>query len=545
MKSETILVPATGSDGELEVIEVTVSVDDDIEHDQTIVVLESDKATVEVPSPKAGKVERLQVSVGDKVKEGDPLINLLIAEEKPKDNSKNEEGVKPDTSSVNGLSEAAETAKVDGDDVVSVQKIVVPDLGGSDQVEVIEVMGSVGDLIEEDQTLIVLESDKATMEIPCPVSGTLLSFNIKVGDKVSAGDVIAELELKTQNAHQEILENDKDIMFEADSRNNPSPELDERASSKEITAQDNFLSNETVHAGPAVRKFAREHGVDLTKVKPGGPRERILIDDVSAYIKVQVKFGQSGISSSGYAVSDAIPLPDFKQFGEVSVSSMSKVHIMTAENMQRSWSLPHVTQFDEVDITEMESFRKAQKSAAEQKGIKLTPIVFMLKACAYVLKVLPQFNVALDLEQRQIIQKHFINIGFAVDTPHGLFVPVIRNVDKKGIWELAEECQDLANKAREKKLKPADMQGGCFTISSLGAIGGTAFTPIVNAPEVAILGVSKAQMKPVYVEGNDFAARLILPISLSYDHRAVNGADGARFTTLLAKVMGDIREMLL
>lgn len=544
MKSETVLVPATGSDGELEVIEVTVSEGDDIEHDQTIVVLESDKATVEVPSPKSGKVESLQVSVGDKVKEGDSLVDLLIAEEKLVDNSKSEQSVKPDASVDDGLVEVVQTAHIDGNDIVSVQKVVVPDLGGSDQVEVIEVMGCVGDFIGEDQTLIVLESDKATMEIPCPVSGSLLSFNIKVGDKVSAGDVIAELELKNQNSHQENLDNQKDIKVEGPS-NKPSNELKKSALAKEITAQDNFLSNESVHAGPAVRKFAREHGVDLTKVKPGGPRERILIDDVSAYIKVQVKLGQSGVSSSGYAGPSILPLPDFKQFGEVSVSSMSKVHIMTAENMQRSWSLPHVTQFDEVDITEMESFRKGQKAVAEQKAIKLTPIVFMLKACAYVLKALPQFNVALDLEQRKIIQKHFIHIGFAVDTPHGLFVPVIRDVDKKGVWELAEECQDLANKAREKKLKPADMQGGCFTISSLGAIGGTAFTPIVNAPEVAILGVSKAQMKPVHVERNDFEARLILPISLSYDHRAVNGADGARFTTLLAKVMGDIRELLL
>lgn len=545
MKSETILVPATGSDGELEVIEVTVSVGDDIEHDQTIVVLESDKATVEVPSPKSGKVESLQVTVGDKVKEGDSLLNLLIAEDKPVDNSKNEQGVTTDASIGNGLAEETETAKVDGNDVVSVQKIVVPDLGGSDQVEVIEVIGSVGDLIEEDQTLIVLESDKATMEIPCPVSGSLLSFNIKVGDKVSAGDVIAELELKAQNSNQKSLDNEQNIKLESDSSNKPFEELKERAPSKEMATQDGFLSNDSVHAGPAVRKFAREHGVDLTKVKPSGPRERILTDDVSAYIKVQVKLGQNGTASSGYAGLGALPLPDFKQFGEVSVSSMSKVHIMTAENMQRSWSLPHVTQFDEADITEMESFRKAQKAVSEQKGIKLTPIVFMLKACAYVLKALPQFNVALDLEQRQIIQKHFIHVGFAVDTPHGLFVPVIRNVDKKGIWELAEECQDLANKAREKKLKPKDMQGGCFTISSLGAIGGTSFTPIVNAPEVAILGISKAQMKPVYVEENNFEARLILPISLSYDHRAVNGADGARFTTLLAKVMGDIRELLL
>ena len=428
------------------------------------------------------------------------------------------------------------------------QKVVVPDLGGSEQVEVIEVIGSIGDLIEEDQTLIVLETDKATMEIPCPVSGSLASFKIKVGDKVSAGDIIAEVILKNENSSNNIVKiaAKNEIKKEAASSQISSiEENNESIPSQNMSKHDASFSVVSVHAGPSVRKFSREHGVDLTKVKPSGPRERILVDDVSAYIKAQVQLAQSGATSAGYVGPSVTPLPDFKQFGEVSVSSMSKIHFMTAENMQRSWSVPHVTQFDEVDITEMESFRKAQKSAAELKGLKLTPIVFMLKACAYVLKALPQFNVALDLSQKQIIQKHFIHIGFAVDTHHGLFVPVVRDVDKKGIWELAAECQDLANKARERKLKPADMQGGCFTISSLGAIGGIAFTPIVNTPEVAILGVSKAQMKPVYVGENNFEARLLLPLSLSYDHRAVNGADGARFTTLLSRVMGDIRELLL
>mgnify|MGYP003672744831 CR=1 FL=1 len=546
MKSEAILVPATGSDDEMEVIEISVSEGDEIEHDQTIVVLESDKATVEVPSPKSGKVEGLQVSVGDKVKEGGVLINLLIAEEKPTYNEKNV-GIKPAPLSANEpRTQEKEPVKVDSNEAASVQKVVVPDLGGSEQVEVIEVIGSAGDMIEEDQTLIVLESDKATMEIPCTVSGSLLSISIKVGDKVSAGDLIAEVELKKQTSNYQSLEKQKGIKEEGTSLKVAEENKPKGNISLEIAAtQDDSFSNAPVHAGPSVRKFAREHGVDLTKVKSTGPRERILIEDVSTYIKAQVKLAQNGAASSGSVGISVAPLPDFKQFGEISVSSMSKVHIKTAENMQRSWGLPHVTQFDEVDITEMEHFRKRQKVEAELKGIKLTPIAFMLKACAYALKALPQFNVALDLAKQQIVQKHFIHIGFAVDTVHGLFVPVVRDVDKKGIWELAAECQELANKAREKKLKPADMQGGCFTISSLGAIGGTAFTPIVNAPEVAILGVSKAQMKPVYAGENKFEARLLLPLSLSYDHRAVNGADGARFTTLLAKVMGDIRELLL
>ena len=553
MNSEEVLVPATGSDGEMEVIEISVSVGDDIDHDQTIVVLESDKATVEVPSPKSGKVDSLQVSVGDKVKEGSLLIKLLVSDNDLKDPPKtaNEKPEKDTSSNKEVIPKNTDINSSNDNDAVHIQKVVVPDLGGSEQVEVIEVIGSIGDLIEEDQTLIVLETDKATMEIPCPVSGSLASFKIKVGDKVSTGDIIAEVILTGENPSKNLVEVAKaasknEIKIEAVSNQvSAKKQNKEIISSQSMNKQDTSFSADSVHAGPSVRKFSREHGVDLTKVKPSGPRERILVDDVSAYIKAQVQLAQSGGTATGYIGPSVIPLPDFKQFGEVSVSSMSKIHFMTAENMQRSWSVPHVTQFDEVDITEMESFRKAQKAAAELKGIKLTPIVFMLKACAYVLKALPQFNVALDLTQKQIIQKHFINIGFAVDTPHGLFVPVVRDVDTKGIWELAAECQDLANKARERKLKPADMQGGCFTISSLGAIGGTAFTPIVNTPEVAILGVSKAQMKPVHVSGNDFEARLILPLSLSYDHRAVNGADGARFTTLLAKVMGDIRELLL
>tara|TARA_R110001592_G_scaffold81050_2_gene240845 strand:+ start:18782 stop:20179 length:1398 start_codon:yes stop_codon:yes gene_type:complete len=465
MNSEDVLVPATGSDGEMEVIEISVSVGDEIEHEQTIVVLESDKATVEVPSPKSGKVESVQVSVGDKVKEGDVLIKLVLSE--------------------TNLSESKEKLE--------------------------------------------------------PEPGSEPEENPSMNNSASHAENKAETKAEGVRS-----EDTKETHAAPDSAMlSPKKETTERVSSEQTSSQETAFSAVSIHAGPSVRKFAREHGVDLSKVKPSGPRERILVEDVSGYIKAQVQRAQSGVVSSGYIGPSIAPLPDFKQFGEVSVSSMSKVHLKTAENMQRSSTVPHVTQFDEVDITEMESFRKAQKSAAEARSIKLTPIAFLLKACAYALKALPQFNVALDLAQQQIIQKHFIHIGFAVDTPHGLFVPVVRDVDKKSIWALAAECQELANKARDKKLKPAEMQGGCFTISSLGALGGTAFTPIINTPEVAILGVSKAQMKPVYTGQNNFEARLILPLSLSYDHRAVNGADGARFTTLLAKVMGDIRELLL
>ncbi len=538
MNSEDVLVPATGNDGELEVIEISVAAGEQIDHDQTIVVLESDKATVEVPSPKSGKVESLEVSVGDKVKEGALLLKLLVMDSGEEDVKQED---KPKTSSAEGVQVKPIESTVSS--ATGAFKVMVPDLGGSEQVEVIEILGSIGELIEEDQTLLVLESDKATMEIPCPVSGVLSSLNIKVGEKVSAGDLIAEVELKAQaSSLNASIEPSVEVSPES-SVTNLAQDLKSNYQKDNSPIADHASDN--VHAGPSVRKFAREHGVNLAKVKPSGPRSRILVDDVSSYIKAQVQLAQSGNTGSSFGMQSAPALPDFKQFGEVSISSMSKIHIKTAENMQRSWSVPHVTQFDEVDITEMESFRAKQKQVGESKGVKLTPIAFLLKACAYALKGLPQFNVALDLGQQQLIQKHYIHIGFAVDTPHGLFVPVVRDVDKKGIWDIAAECQELANKARDKKLKPAEMQGGCFTISSLGAIGGTAFTPIVNTPEVAILGVSKSQMKPVYIGDNNFEARLMLPLSLSYDHRAVNGADGARFTALLAKVMGDIRELLL
>lgn len=463
MNSEDVLVPATGNDGELEVIEISVSVGDGIEVDDTIVVLESDKATVEVPSPKAGKVLEIAISVGDKVKEGDALLKLSSDSEKE-----------------SGEKESSKNTK------------------GSDS-----------------------ESD-------------------------SSGDLITELDVNS--AVLEPSNNSAQAQSAARKGDNAFVPLDvkqEKIRSSKAGDSGILVTNANVHAGPAVRKFSREHGVDLGRVKPSGPKERILVEDVSAYIKSQVQQVQSGAISSSSAILASIALPDFSKYGEISVSSMSNVHYKTAENMQRSWSVPQVTQFDEVDITDMEAFRKSQKSVAESRGLKLTPIAFILKACAYVLKTLPQFNVSLDLAQKQLIQKHFIHIGFAVDTPHGLFVPVIKDVDKKSIWGLAAECQDLASRAKEKKLSPAEMQGGCFTVSSLGAIGGTNFTPIVNSPEVAILGVSKAQMKPAYVNGNNFEARLMLPLSLSYDHRAVNGADGARFTSLLLKVMGDLRELLL
>ena len=455
---------------------------------------------------------------------------------------------------------------------MNTEKVLVPDTGSDGEVEVIEISVAVGDSIEKEQTLIVLESDKATMEIPSPVAGKLVAMKLKIGDQVRSGDLIAEVEVEAKAAENakspeessptkestdkidkgDGAEADKEKRGDKNQEQSVTDKSAESASTNQNDAQQaerstaDKIETELVHAGPAVRKFAREHGVELARVAPTGPRSRILQEDIRAYIKTQVQAAQSGRLTGDRSVLPGMPaLPDFKQFGEVSLQTMSKIHLKTAENMQRSWGIPQVTQFDDADITEMEAFRKGQTKIAEQKGVKLTPMAFLLKACAYVLKALPQFNVSLDLAQQQLIQKQYVHIAFAVDTPYGLFVPVIRDVDKKGLWQLAAECQDLATRAREKKLTPAEMQGACFTISSLGAIGGTAFTPIVNFPEVAILGVSKAQLRPVYNQQNELEPRLMLPLSLSYDHRAVNGADGARFTALLGKVMADLRELLL
>jgi pyruvate dehydrogenase E2 component (dihydrolipoamide acetyltransferase) len=455
---------------------------------------------------------------------------------------------------------------------MTTEKILVPDTGSDGEMEVIEIAVAVGDALEKEQTLIVLESDKATMEIPSPLAGKLLDLKLKTGDKVRSGDLIAEVEVASEDssrknkdkAKQEKASADKEPSETQDALKHSEHEKKNQApaalkSSDEVpdtqaevpvaqplAAESGKNVSNRVHAGPSVRKFAREHGVELERIEPSGPRSRILQEDVSRYIKNQMTLAQGGRLAGEQSLISAVSvLPDFKQFGEISLQTMSKIQLKTAENMQRSWAIPQVTQFDEVDISEMEAFRKRQSTVAEQKGIRLTPMAFLLKACAYVLQALPQFNVSLDLARQQTIQKHFIHIAFAVDTPYGLFVPVIRDVDKKGIWQLAAECQDLAGRAREKKLTPAEMQGACFTISSLGAIGGTAFTPIVNFPEVAILGVSKAQLKPCYNQQNELQARLMLPLSLSYDHRAVNGADGARFTTLLGTVLSDLRELLL
>ncbi|MDQ7729574.1 dihydrolipoyllysine-residue acetyltransferase [Halomonas sp. SpR8] len=455
---------------------------------------------------------------------------------------------------------------------MSSEIIKVPDIGGDTDVEIIEIAVSEGDVIEAEDTLITLESDKASMDVPAPKGGKVLKVLVKEGDTVSEGDGIVELDVEgsedsgdtsaeadtpqEQAASQTSGEPEeapaeesvvKEPVVEEPEKQAPSPVG--TPSPEAQMAAHKPRDGKLIHAGPAVRMLARELGVDLDLIKPSGPKERVLKEDVQAYVKQAIANQGSTQAAVPAASSDvgipAIPEVDFSQFGDVEEKPMGRLLKAGATNLHRSWlNVPHVTQFDEADITELESFRKAMKAEAEAQGAKLTPLPFMVKACAFALRKLPQFNVSLKGDGETLVWKNYVHIGIAVDTPDGLMVPVVRNADKKSLIEIAKEMAELGKKAQTKKLKRDEMTGGCFTISSLGSIGGTAFTPIVNAPEVAILGVSKAQMKPVW-DGSAFQPRLMMPLSLSYDHRAINGADAARFTAFLADALTDIRRLLL
>ena len=552
MSEQEIKVPDLGGADEVEIIEIIVSEGDSVEEEDPILTVESDKASVELPAPVAGKISKITVKVGDKVKEGD-VIGMLAASgdaggSDDAADDKSEQTEEKSEAPSEARSEDAKPApkkKKSGGSRTEVVK--VPSLDGFEDVPVIEINVAEGDTVGEEDPLVTVESDKATMEIPSPYAGKIGKILVKEGDKLSEGSDLLEMTIEDDGDDEGESEDSGDSA-RADSQESK-PEKSQGKQESEPQPQGSTYEPPSpgtkVHAGPAVRKLARELGADLTRVKGSGPKGRIVKDDVHAYVKSQLQQAQQG---GGVAVASGIPgvkLPDFSQFGEIEREGMSRMMAATATNMQRSWlNVPHVTQFDDADITEMEDFRKAQKAAGEKRGVKMTPLPFLLKACAAALAELPQFNVSLDMERKEVVRKKYIHIGIAVDTPHGLMVPVIRDVDQKGLWELAAESAELAQKARDKQLKPAEMQGACFTITSLGGIGGTAFTPIVNTPEVAILGVSKASMKPVW-DGKEFQPRLMLPLSLSYDHRAVNGADAARFTNLLTQLLGDIRTLLL
>lgn len=416
--------------------------------------------------------------------------------------------------------------------------MTVPDIGGATDVDVIEVLVKVGDVVKVDTPLIALESDKATMEVPSSEEGIVKTLKVKVGDKVSTGSVIVVLETEKASKTEKEKPAPKSKIEKEKKEKNERKEKEEEPISHSGTIIPAY--NADVHAGPSVRKLAREFGVNLAEVHGTGPKQRILIEDIQLYVKSRLQLPVTGASALPTA-----PAVDFAKFGIVETQPLSRIKKLSGKNLHRNWLLvPHITQFGEADISDLEEFRLSQKAAFEKQGIKLTPLVFIMKAIASALKIYPQFNASLDPSGDNLILKKYIHIGVAVDTPDGLVVPVIRDIDKKGLMELASELSVVSEKARKKQLSPTDMQGGCFSISSLGGIGGTAFTPIVNVPEVAILGVSKSSYKPVYQDG-EFIPRLMLPLSLSYDHRVIDGAEGARFMAYLSHSLGDIRSLLL
>ncbi|MBO2627099.1 dihydrolipoyllysine-residue acetyltransferase [Shewanella algae] len=538
-----VTVPDIGDAADVDVIEVLVSEGETIEADAGLITLETDKATMDVPSPQAGTVKSLKVKVGDKVSQGSLvlLLEVGVAAEAPQ---------APQATASEAAQPAAAQAAAPA--TVEVKEIAVPDIGDAADVDVIEVLVAVGDEISADQGLITLETDKATMEVPAPFGGKLVSLTVKVGDKVSQGSVIATVE--TQGAAVASVAAPAEAPAQAEVAA-PAPAAAPAAQSRppvphhpSAGAQPNTGA---VHASPAVRRLAREFGVDLTQVKGTGRKGRILKEDVQAYVKYELSRPKATAATSvgggsGLQVIDA-PKVDFSKFGEVEEVPLTRIQKISGPNLHRNWvTIPHVTQFDEADITEMEAFRKQQNElAAKQKlNVKITPLVFMMKAVAKTLQQFPVFNSSLSPDGESLIRKKYFHIGVAVDTPNGLVVPVVRDVDKKGIIELSRELTEISIKARDGKLKAADMQGSCFTISSLGGIGGTAFTPIVNYPDVAILGVSKSEIKPKW-NGKEFEPRLMLPLSLSYDHRVIDGALAARFSVTLSGILSDIRTMIL
>ena len=546
--SELIRVPDIGS-GEGEVIELFVKVGDTVEADQSILTLESDKASMEIPAPKAGVVKSLKVKLGDRLKEGDELLELEIegaaaAVPAPAAAAAPAPAEKPAAAAEAEAPAAPAAAPA----AATIQDIHVPDIGSSGKAKIIELLVKVGDTVEADQSLITLESDKASMEIPSPAAGVVESIAVKLEDEVGTGDFI--LKLKVQGAASAAAPAPAAAPA-AKAETAPAAAAPAPAANAEAApapAATPARSGAKVHAGPAVRQLAREFGVELNAVTATGPHGRVLKEDVQVYVKSMMqkaKEAPAAGNATGGAGIPPIPVVDFSRFGETEEVQMTRLMQIGASSLHRSWlNIPHVTQFDQADITDLEAFRVAQKAVAEKAGVKLTVLPLLLKACAHLLKELPDFNSSLAPSGKAIIRKKYVHIGFAVDTPDGLLVPVIKNVDQKSLLQLAAEAAALAAKARDKKLTADDMQGACFTISSLGHIGGTGFTPIVNAPEVAILGVSKATIQPVW-DGKAFQPKLMLPLSLSYDHRVINGAAAARFTQRLSQLLNDIRTILL
>ncbi|MBC8661368.1 pyruvate dehydrogenase complex dihydrolipoyllysine-residue acetyltransferase [Vibrio parahaemolyticus] len=517
-------VPDIGGD-EVEVTEIMVAIGDSIEEEQSLITVEGDKASMEVPAPFAGTLKEIKVAAGDKVSTGSLIMVFETAGS----------GAPAAPAAPAAVAPAASAAK----------EVNVPDIGG-DEVEVTEIMVAVGDTVEEEQSLITVEGDKASMEVPAPFAGTVKEIKIAAGDKVSTGSLIMVFEVAGAAPAPAAAP------AQAAAPAAAAPKAEAPAAAAPAATGDFKENDEYAHASPVVRRLAREFGVNLSKVKGSGRKSRILKEDVQNYVKEALKRLESGAAASGKGDGAALgllpwPKVDFSKFGETEVQPLSRIKKISGANLHRNWvMIPHVTQWDNADITALEAFRKEQNAIEAKKdtGMKITPLVFIMKAAAKALEAFPAFNSSLSEDGESLILKKYVNIGIAVDTPNGLVVPVFKDVNKKGIYELSEELMAVSKKARAGKLTAADMQGGCFTISSLGGIGGTAFTPIVNAPEVGILGVSKSEMKPVW-NGKEFEPRLQLPLSLSYDHRVIDGAEGARFITYLNSCLSDIRRLVL
>jgi pyruvate dehydrogenase E2 component (dihydrolipoamide acetyltransferase) len=520
-----VTVPDIGDFKNVGIIEVLVKPGDTVGKEQSLITLESDKASIEIPSPEAGVIKELKIKVGDKVSQGDVILMLEIAATAP----------------------AAEPEKAEPQLApAAIKPVTVPDIGDFKNVGIIEVLVKPGDAVGKEQSLITLESDKASIEIPSPEAGVIKELKVKVGDKVSQGDVILMLEAVQGGAKSKKAE---PVSQAPSAAAKPAPQPARTAAATARPAPATTLpaidegSFRKAHASPAIRKFARELGANLGQINGTGPKGRILREDILNYVKRIL----SGAATVGGGMPGVSPPPkvDFASFGPIETQPLSNINKLTGKYVHSSWfHIPHVTQFDEADITELEALRKKMSAEYQDKGVKITLLSFLVKAAVAALKEFPRFNASLDPGGESLVLKKYFHIGVAVDTPDGLTVPVVRDADKKSLPELAAEIADLASRARQKKVKPTEMQGGCFTISSLGGVGGTAFTPIVNQPEVAILGVSRSSMKPVY-QNNAFVPRLILPLSLSYDHRVVDGVAAAKFTTFLNQILADVRRLSL
>ncbi|WP_334056785.1 pyruvate dehydrogenase complex dihydrolipoyllysine-residue acetyltransferase [Alteromonas sp. S005] len=550
-----VAVPDIGSDDEVDVIDVLVSAGDTIEKEDGLITLETDKATMDVPSTHAGTVKEVFISTGDKVKEGTVVIKLEVAGS----GSSSSDSATSDASSEASAPAAQESEKQESAPAASASsetiEVAVPDIGEDGEVDVIDVLVSAGDTVEKEDGLITLETDKATMDVPSTHAGTIKEVFIKTGDKVKQGTLVVKLETSGGSSEQAPSAPKAEKPAEAPKQEAPKQASQQEASQgrSPVPAAPEAKNTGKAHASPSVRRIAREFGVDLTQVNGSGPKNRILKEDVQAYVKAELAKPRTAAASGSAPVGDnvlqIVPVKpvDHSKFGEIEEQKLSRIQKISGPFLHRNWAtIPHVTQFDEADITEVEYFRKEQNAyhAKIKSGLKITPLVFVMKAVAKALEKYEVFNSSLSDDGESLIIKKFINIGIAVETPGGLVVPVIRDVNKKGIEELSRELIETSKKAREGKLKAADMQGGTFTISSLGGIGGTAFTPIVNAPEVAILGVSKSEMKPKW-NGKEFEPRLMVPLSLSYDHRVIDGAVGARFSTEVAANLTDLRRIIL